>query len=395
MVAASSLSSWKEEIVSTLSGTGETGGVNVKVLRKMILLARQLDDNDKTAKKTFKSTIQQMEAEQILKVATDGQVTLVIKKTDKEKKKKRKHKDEEGDDDDNDDDGVKDSRRKKDKKDKKVKEESSASHKKVKKEKKERKNSAENDDDSAHATADDDGNEVVLSKDDVNAKGNPSGITRLFVGNLPFKVDETSLGEFLPGLTHIKWITDMETGRFYGSSFVEMQDAKSAAAAVAKSGQALLGRPIKINYAPPRPGDAWPPAQKSIKGNGPTASGGDDGNGDNPTKKKKQATAGGMGIAAMGEKPVDCHKLFVGNLSYEIDDDAITKFFATVEAEVKAIRWIHHKETGFFKGVYVFSLALYSCDGAFAEKPVVCSPRTTRFLFCFVFVCVCFLQWLY
>jgi nucleolin len=363
VAASSSSSSWKEEIVNTLSsgtqGDGG-GGVNVKVLRKMILMARRLDGDDKTAKKTFKSTIQQMEAEQILKVATDGQVTLVMKKTNnKEKKKKRKHKDES--DDDNDDDGAKDSSSKKAQKDKKKeKEEPSTSHKKVKKEKKERKNSAENDDDSANATADDDGNEVVLSKDGADAaKGNPNGITRLFVGNLPFKVDETSLGEFLPGLTHIKWITDMETGRFYGSSFVEMQDAKSAAAAVSKSGQNLLGRPIKINYAPPRPGDAWPPAQKSIKGNGPA---GDDGNGDEK-KKKKQATAGGMGIAAMGEKPVDCHKLFVGNLSYEIDDDAITKFFGTAEAEVKAIRWIHHKETGFFKGVYVFFSSFASIHG--------------------------------
>ena len=31
-------------------------------------------------------------------------------------------------------------------------------------------------------------------------------------------------------------------------------------------------------------------------------------------------------------------KLFIGNLSYDIDDDGITKFFASVDAEVKAAR---------------------------------------------------------
>jgi hypothetical protein len=38
-------------------------------------------------------------------------------------------------------------------------------------------------------------------------------------------------------------------------------------------------------------------------------------------------------------------------LSYEIDDDAITKFFGALDAEVKAVRWLHHKDSGDFKEV--------------------------------------------
>ena len=53
------------------------------------------------------------------------------------------------------------------------------------------------------------------------------------MGNLPFAVDEAGLTDFLPGVTHIKWITDKATGKFYGSSFVEMDTSESAAAAVA------------------------------------------------------------------------------------------------------------------------------------------------------------------
>mmetsp|Transcript_4672 Transcript_4672/g.5392 ORF Transcript_4672/g.5392 Transcript_4672/m.5392 type:complete len:213 (+) Transcript_4672:436-1074(+) len=161
-------------------------------------------------------------------------------------------------------------------------------------------------------------------------KGNPQGVTRLFLGNLPFAVNEGSLDAFFPGtITHVKWITDKETGKFYGSAFCEMDNAKNAAGAVAMAGQKLLGRPIKINFAPARPGDIWPPTTKAVKG----------------------GQAGGSGVEAMSEKPEGCVKLFIGNLSYDIDDDTITKFFANVDAEVKAVRWLHHQDTGDFKGV--------------------------------------------
>ena len=137
-------------------------------------------------------------------------------------------------------------------------------------------------------------------------------------------------------MTHVKWITDKETGRFYGSAFVEMRNSKDAGEAVAKAGQDLMGRSIKINFAAARPGDMWPPKQRAITG-GKQAGGG--------------GQAGGFGTKAMSEKPEGCVKLFIGNLSYDIDDDAITKFFANVDAELKAVRWLHHKDTGDFKGV--------------------------------------------
>jgi hypothetical protein len=43
--------------------------------------------------------------------------------------------------------------------------------------------------------------------------------------------------------------------------------------------------------------------------------------------------------------------LSLKKLSYEIDDDAITKFFGALDSEVKAVRWLHHKDSGDFKGV--------------------------------------------
>ena len=60
--------------------------------------------------------------------------------------------------------------------------------------------------------------------------------------------------------------------------------------------------------------------------------------------------AGGSGVKALSAQPENCVKLFVGNCSFQIDDETITKFFANVDAEVKAIRWLHHRDSGDFKG---------------------------------------------
>jgi nucleolin len=163
-------------------------------------------------------------------------------------------------------------------------------------------------------------------------EGNPMGHTRLFIGNLPFAVDDASLSAHVAPaeMTHIKWISDKETGRFYGSAFVEMKTSQDAAIAVTKfNGSQLMGRAIKINYAPARPGDIWPPTSKVVTGG-------------------QAGTA--KGVTSMSEKPDGCRKLFVGNLSFDIDDDTIYKFFASVGAEIKAVRWLSHHDTGDFKG---------------------------------------------
>jgi nucleolin len=91
---------------------------------------------------------------------------------------------------------------------------------------------------------------------------NPTGATRLFMGNLPWSITDDQLGEACGcELKAIKRITDKESGKFYGSVFVEASDAATAGAAVKRSGQDVGGRPVKIAFAPPRPGDVWPSAQ--------------------------------------------------------------------------------------------------------------------------------------
>ena len=304
----SSEKSLSESIISTLSGEDVKEGLKVKKLRKLVLLSLQQDESDKSAKKDFKKAVQALEEEGKVKLNEDG---LIFLKKEKRKKGEKKKKKKRSADEDEADEASPSSKRTKPDGAKDVSDSFSA----------------EDADQKA------DHSESTPKKKSMPCKGNPSGITRLFLGNLPFAVDDAGLKDFIPGVTHIKWITDKETGKFYGSAFVEMDTAESAAAAVGKSGQDLMGRAIKVNFAPARPGDVWPP-QKPVQTGG--------------------GQAGGKGIKALGEKPENCVKLFIGNLSYEIDDDGITKFFASVDAELKAVRWLHHRDSGDFKGWYVY-----------------------------------------
>jgi nucleolin len=297
---------WSKSIRSLLKSSDVR---DVKKLRKMVLLSLQMEESDKASKKTFKRTIQQLEEEGVLSLEADGSIKMTEKKRKRDKAEKKS--------------------------------------KKKKKQKKESEDADEDEDESKQTSWEDtpeaDSQDAALEgsgggdkskSKNTPCKGNPQGITRLFLGNLPFTVDESSLGAFLPGeVTHIKWITDKETGKFYGSAFIEMNNSISASEAVAMTGQKLIGRPLKVNLAPAREGDVWPPVKKVVSGGG---------------------QAGGSGVKAMSAKPDDCFKLFIGNLSYDIDDEGIKKFFESVDAEVKAVRWLHHKESGDFKGWYVF-----------------------------------------
>jgi RNA recognition motif-containing protein len=78
--------------------------------------------------------------------------------------------------------------------------------------------------------------------------------TRLYVGNLPFDVDESQLRPlFQEGgreVTEVKMITDRETGRARGFAFVEMGSQADAEAAIsALNGRDLGGRALTVNEA--------------------------------------------------------------------------------------------------------------------------------------------------
>jgi RNA recognition motif-containing protein len=79
---------------------------------------------------------------------------------------------------------------------------------------------------------------------------------RLFVGNLSFQTTEENLqdafGRF-GSVTDCKVMSDRMTGRSRGFGFVTMGSAEEGQAAIkGLDGQALDGRPLRVNEATPR-----------------------------------------------------------------------------------------------------------------------------------------------
>jgi len=76
----------------------------------------------------------------------------------------------------------------------------------------------------------------------------------LYVGNLPFSVDETTLRSLFEqndrAVEEVKLITDRDTGRPRGFGFVEMANSEDADSAIRElDGYQLDGRALKVNEA--------------------------------------------------------------------------------------------------------------------------------------------------
>ena len=85
--------------------------------------------------------------------------------------------------------------------------------------------------------------------------------TKLFVGSLPWAVDDAQLEEMFSSFGQVisaKVIVDRETNRSKGFGFVEFDDDEAAKAAIAKlNNSEMNGRNIVVNEA--RPQEPRPP----------------------------------------------------------------------------------------------------------------------------------------
>jgi len=146
--------------------------------------------------------------------------------------------------------------------------------------------------------------------------------TRVFIGNLSFQIDDDAIRKFFAEvgeLTDIHWVTDRETGKFYGTGFITFATVEEAKAAVAKSGQEVLGRNIRIDFAQKR-GERAP---NSNAGSPRPSKGG------NATGNRRESTP----------KPDGCTTVFLGNLSYQIDEQAVRDYFGEC-GDITAVRWV-------------------------------------------------------
>lgn len=79
---------------------------------------------------------------------------------------------------------------------------------------------------------------------------------KLYVGNLPFSVQEQELKDFFSkygSVTNVQLISDRETGRSKGFGFVELSNHDEAKSAIQElNGKDFGGRAIIVNEARPR-----------------------------------------------------------------------------------------------------------------------------------------------
>ncbi len=79
---------------------------------------------------------------------------------------------------------------------------------------------------------------------------------KLFVGSLPWAIDDAKLGELFAGhgeVVSARVVTDKESGRSRGFGFVEFSSEEEAKAAVeAMDGATVEGRTITVSVAKPK-----------------------------------------------------------------------------------------------------------------------------------------------
>lgn len=79
---------------------------------------------------------------------------------------------------------------------------------------------------------------------------------KLYVGNLPYSVNDQKLGEMFAEFGEVvsaKVVTDYDSGRSKGFGFVEMANDSEAQNAISKlDGSDVAGRSLRVNEARPR-----------------------------------------------------------------------------------------------------------------------------------------------
>lgn len=134
----------------------------------------------------------------------------------------------------------------------------------------------------------------------------------MFAGNLSWNIDDNALYEAFKehdGLVSARVVTDKMGGRSRGFGYVDFESAEAAAKAYdAKQGFELDNRALNLDYANARPADSTPGARASDR-----------------AKKHGDSVS------------PESDTLFVGNLPFDVDQDAVQQFFGEV-AEVTSVR---------------------------------------------------------
>ncbi|XP_009605935.1 31 kDa ribonucleoprotein, chloroplastic [Nicotiana tabacum] len=185
-------------------------------------------------------------------------------------------------------------------------------------------------------------------EDDVEVAEQPrfSEDLKLFVGNLPFSVDSAALAglfERAGNVEMVEVIYDKLTGRSRGFGFVTMSTKGEVEAAEQQfNGYEIDGRAIRVN-AGPAPAKRENSSYGGGRGGNSSYGGGRDGN----------SSFGG----ARGGRSVDSsNRVYVGNLSWGVDDLALKELFSE-QGNVVDAKVVYDRDSGRSRG---FGFVTYS-----------------------------------
>ncbi|OVA18056.1 RNA recognition motif domain [Macleaya cordata] len=149
---------------------------------------------------------------------------------------------------------------------------------------------------------------------------------KIFVGNLPFNVDSAELAglfEQAGNVEMVEVIYDKVTGRSRGFGFVTMSSVEEVKAAVQQlNGYDIDGRQLRVNSGPPPPKDDFP----------------------------------SRGSSRGGSNSDSSNRVYVGNLSWGVDDLALETLFSE-QGKVMEAKVVYDRESGRSRG---FGFVTYS-----------------------------------
>jgi len=171
--------------------------------------------------------------------------------------------------------------------------------------------------------------------DEAAVNGEEPPIYRLFVGGVPYTVQEEQLKKDFSEcgeVADIKLLMDRESGESRGIAFITMADKKGCDAALAYHGQEYAGRTLNVSMA--------------------TSTGGVGTNGKGGKGKGKDGKAKGKGKSkAPQEKPAGCTSVVVKGLSYEVTQEDLQECFKACGQGPTNIKVLTDRDTGKSRGL--------------------------------------------
>ncbi|XP_010529882.1 PREDICTED: RNA-binding protein CP29B, chloroplastic-like [Tarenaya hassleriana] len=171
--------------------------------------------------------------------------------------------------------------------------------------------------------------------DDAEEEPGFSPDLKLFVGNLPFTVDSSQLAELFESAGNVQMVEviyDKITGRSRGFGFVTMSTVEEVESAAQQfNGYEYEGRPLRVNSGPP------PPRREESFSRGPRS------------RSSFQGSDSGPRSSFPGSGSGSSNRVYVGNLSWAVDDMALESLF-NEQGKVVEARVIYDRDSGRSKG---------------------------------------------